>query len=994
MTDDPDGWRNDRTIAQWVSLFFAEMRWVLDEMAQGVPDIDREELDAAKQDLMNRIGAAVPTIPAGDSDALKDLRQLGAQMEAEVTAADSPLPLADATDAVARFEAAVAQAISDAAELVKRRTTATAELAKIKPSPDATADKRREFADRKKALTAAINSATELAAFNGNDGIDSRITALADEVKEQKEIAAARVVAQKAVADAQARAGALAPGLDRGALLFVNGKVEALLAALAAATTRAAFAKIKTDCDAFMQRAGEAEAFGAYYDTWFKTSAALIATTAADASVEWKQRDIALAAAATASASGDFAAARSALEEFNKRDGSSVPPGGVGGAAAFDARAAFVDLVEQLEASHGAALEEIVASPLRNVRNEKNAISNIRKKGLAAGNITDATDEIPPLKAWIDGNLPLARKMAGFHPAAGRVPAYTTAIADMESERASGNWAQALAKLEALMADDDAAAQVASISADKKLEASYNALYARATAGAKTGLKKVWDAHHAAANANPRVPATLKSALAELQDWMQIGPIYDARDDLRAILSRHPKARDYFHTDPITALFDKKKFPETLAAIKALEPKAATLCTYLEACDEAGLLLRALPGDPPELRQSVQDALDDSDKKARAGDPQGALDDLTAAVNADEIQELALAIADYQKRAEVVEREHDRVLGFVVQAEVKTLLTDGLAAAVALAFPAYKFADAFVALTEHMALLKATRAYATRRLETEKTIAALDRAVNQDPTWEAQMFTGGASLDDLKTAFTAADALGANKKLKEAEAAYKKIISDCQAAMAQAIDLYEDADQQNSNAGHSRDSHGAQMTEEAHLKRLTTGVAPGPRVSKTNTSSSFHSDSDWLAGREIGAEKAMAAGVDVTSKSLPWPSAEPEGQKFIIDHGRAIDTAYRGVRPKQTYDKDSDQFQNTGTYETYEVLSGLTRALVNFTWECDLLNGVKYNSLKDYADAYAAANGNAQPPSIPGRWVMMQQFPWAEDWNQAEQRYDKPITQG
>lgn len=989
MTDDPDGWRSDRSIVQWVSLFFDEMRWALDEMAQGVPELNLKDLEAAQRALTERVATAVAKIPKDGSDRSNKLGQIGGQMVTEVAAVTSPLSLGSATERVGKFEAAVAQALSDVAKLDQARIDARAALAKIKNSPDAIADKRRAFAQRRKALSAEVESATDLAGF---DGIDAGITALAQEVEEQKAIAAARVIAKAAVQDAGGRAAGLVPALDRGALLYINSRVDALRVALTAAETRQSFTTVKSDCDAFMALANEAETYGGDYDIWLKTSAALIAKGPCDATVEWKERDKALAAATAASKTGDFTTARNKLAEFNSRDASSTPPGGVGGSARFDGLADFIDLVEQLEASHGAKLDEVASSSLIGARAKGKDIAKIRKKGLVQGNITDATAEIDPLKAWIEGNLPLARKVAQFHPAAMRVTDYRSKIAEMETCRASQNWAGALVKLDELMANGDVAAQAASLSADKKLKARYDALYARATGGVKPKLKKVWDAHHAAVSASPLNPATLKSTLAALEDWMQIDTVYDARDEVRQIVVNHPEAKGYDYTNRAGELFEQKNFSAALAEIQALKPRLQALCAYLDARKEAEFLLQTLPDDPPDLRQRVQSALDDSEIQARAGNAQGALDDLTAARNAEDLQALALAIVDYQKRAQVVEKEQARVLGFVEENAIKTRLVDGLTAATALATPGLKFAEAFTALTAHMDVLKSARAYATRRLEAEKTIASLDRAVNQDANWATQMFTTGKGLAELKSDFAAADMAGASGKLQEAETAYKQIVADCGHAMGQAVNLFEAADAVNSNAGHSRDSHGAQVTEQEHLTRLTTGVAPGARVSPTNTSSSFHSDSDWLAGREIGAQKAQAAGVDVNSKSLPWPGPEPTAQMFILDHGRAIDTAYRGVRPKQTYDAGADQFKASKTYETYEVLTGLTRALVNFTWECDLLNGIKHSNLQDYATAYAAGNSNTQPASIPGRWVMMQHFPWAEDWNQSEQRYDKPIT--
>lgn len=985
MTHDPDGWRSDRSISRWVELFFAEMRWQLDGMAQGVPDGDQEDFDAQKATLGQRLAAAKAKIPASGAALAIKLTQIAPQLEAELDAADSPLPLADVAEKIGKFEVAVAKAVSDEAATELRRAAAREELAKVKNSPEISTPARRGFDRRHKGLAQEIGVAVELAAF---DVIDGKIVTLGKDIAAEVATQAARPAAEAAVAQAQARAGALAAKLDRGALLYVNGEVAKLLAALTKATDKARCEKLVADCATFTAMTAKAETYGTYFDTWFKTSAALIATTAVNKPKAWDHRNDAVKQASTLSELGQFDQAKAALEVFNALTGDES----VGGQAAFDGVAGFIDLVDRLEADYGAKLDEVTKSSLKDAAKSKKAIADIRKKGLAEQKVSEATALIDPLKLWIDGNLPLARAVAAFHPSAGKVPGYAQVIAAMETKRAGEKWAEALAELDVLKDGSDLAVEVESVSVDQLLKKSYEALYARASGGAKKGLKKAWDAHHAAAVANPRVPATMTSTLTELRKWMAMEQVYYAREPVRAILRATPEAAGYDYTKRAVELFDAKDFVGALTETQALLPRMQALVAYLEGRKEAEALKAALPADPPELRASIQSALDATKTTAEGGDAQTALADLRAAMLSPDVQELALAMADYTAYLARVEAEHARVLGFVVQAEAQKALTDSLADAKAKADPGGDFAAGYDALEGHSALLSGVRGYATRRVEAFSTIGALKRAVAQDPTWEAQIFASGGSVAAMESDFAKADALGASLDFAKAQSGYKQIIAGCTAAMNKTVDLYELADAVDSNAGHSRDSHGAQVTEAEHLKRLTEGIAPPNRVSKTNTSSNFHSDSDWLAGREIGAQRAAAAGVDVNGKSLPWPGPEPVPQKFTIDHGRAIDTAYRGVRPKQTYDAGADEFRDTGTYETYEVLTGLTRSLVNFIWECDKFGGTKYPTLAKYAAAYAGANAGAAPASIPGRWVMMQQFPLAEDWNQAEQRYDKPIT--
>ncbi|WP_420002497.1 hypothetical protein [Arenibacterium sp. LLYu02] len=988
MTHDPDGWRSDSKILRWVELFFAEMSWSLDEDAPAVLQGGREDFDGEKAVVAQRLAAAVARIPASDADLMVKLRQIAPQLEVDLKAADTAELLANVAEKLTKFDAAVEKALRDhATALEGRRSAAQGELAKVKNSPVISAAARRGFDRRHKGLAQEIGAEVELAAF---DAIDAKIVSLANDIAAEVDTEAARPAAEAAVSQAQARAAALAAKLDRGALLYVNGEVAKLLAALAKATDKARCEQLVADCATFTAMTVKAEAYGAYFDTWFKTSAALIATHAVKVKETWEHRNDAVKQATAESEQGRFDQAKAALEVFNARTGDES----VGGQAAFDGTAGFIDLVDRLEADYGDKLDEVTKSSLKGAAGQKKAIADIRKQGVASGDIPGATARIDPLKAWIDGNLPLARAMAGFHSSALKLPGYRQAITAMEVKRTAEKWVEALAELDVLKDGSDLAVRVESISVNQKLANSYAALFDRVANNkkAQTGLKQAWDAHKTAAEATPGDPATMKATLAELRKWMLLDEIYDGSALVKAVLDGSKGSRAYGYTAPALALINNKDFVQGLAETKAVLPRVKALAAYLDVRKEAEALMAALPVDPPELRALIETALDATKTTAKGGDAQTALADLRAAMVSPEVQELALAVADYTAYLARVEAEHARVLGFVVQAEAEKALTDSLNDAKAKADPGGDFAGGYDALAGHHTLLSGVRAYATRRMEALNTIGALKRAVAQDSTWEAQIFASGGSVAAMESDFAKADALGAGLDFAKAQSGYEQIIAGCTAAMNKTVDLYELADAVDSNAGHSRDSHGAQVTEAEHLKRLTEGIAPGNRASKTNTSSSFHSDSDWLAGREIGAQRAAAAGVDVNGKSLPWPGPEPVAQKFIIDHGRAIDTAYRGVRPKQTYDAGADEFRDTGTYETYEVLTGLTRALVNFIWECDKFGGTKYRTLAEYAAAHAGANGGVDPTSIPGRWVMMQQFPWAEDWNQAEQRYDKPIT--
>lgn len=868
----------------------------------------------------------------------------------------------------------------EGSDLDRRQGQANRDLTRIVLNAELGSGERREFARRKSTLSADIRSAAEADDFNE---IDRRIAALGDDVDAAQKIATARAVAEHALAEAETLAEDIRPLLDRGGALYVDDALVEIRSSFGKARSQRDYTAVKATCVRFVAMGGKAAAYGEAFDKWIKASAAMIATLVPDPkTTAWNDRNAALEAAALASRTGDFDGAAVALDTFT----TSAHLGG----ADFAATADFIAEVAALEQAYGGKLADIVSSNLRGVAAKKTEIAAIRKQGVTNNQVTQAQARIAPLKAWVDGNWPLAQAMTKLDNAARRLPDFRNVLTDMERERSAGRWAAALAVLDRVFDETtELGQQVASIVADKKLKATYQQVLQRVPARIKAELQTRWDDHHTAATANPVNASDANAKLNALRNWLAVGDFYDVRDQIAALQSGYPEARGYGYGEKVRALTAADNYPAALAAAKVLVPKIERLCAYLDARKEAVEVQNALPTDPPELREMVEGALNDSEAKARSGDPDGALDHLSGVLSGNDLQGIVLALADCQALARAVGAEQAKVLSYAELPDVRKVLEDGLAAANTLAQDPQKLEAAITALEAHKSVLATVRACVTRRVEVKNTIGALARAIQQDASWEAQMFTGGNSLDALKTALATADGRAKTGDFAGAQRAYRDIIADCRASMAVAIDKYETADAQGSNAGHSRDSHGAQVTEAEHLTRLMTGMAPGNRLSKTNVSSSFHSDSDWLAGREMGAEMALAKGVDVASTSLPWPGAEPKSQQFIIDHGRAIDVAYRGVRKTQTYDPGSDQFVESNTYVSYEKLTGLTRALVNFVWEVD----GPHRTLQDYADAYALANGGAQPTAIPGRWVMMQQFPWAEDWNQAEQRYDKPITQ-
>ncbi len=197
------------------------------------------------------------------------------------------------------------------------------------------------------------------------------------------------------------------------------------------------------------------------------------------------------------------------------------------------------------------------------------------------------------------------------------------------------------------------------------------------------------------------------------------------------------------------------------------------------------------------------------------------------------------------------------------------------------------------------------------------------------------------------------------------------------------------------------------MSKADLIKRLQTGTPPNAKSpdekSFTSASSKFKSPQDWLAGREISAAAAKSQGVDVEAKSLEYPPKKgtvdeiPIAVDFVVDHGKDIDEAFVGQK-KNVKLTDGEPAVDK-TYESFEEMTGLTRSYVNWIWEFAPLTDVptkddpgkketvKAKTVKDYVEAYKRKNADADPPNIAGRWVMMQQFPLAEGWDNKLKAY-------
>ena len=122
----------------------------------------------------------------------------------------------------------------------------------------------------------------------------------------------------------------------------------------------------------------------------------------------------------------------------------------------------------------------------------------------------------------------------------------------------------------------------------------------------------------------------------------------------------------------------------------------------------------------------------------------------------------------------------------------------------------------------------------------------------------------------------------------------------------------------------------------------------------------------------------------------------------IIDHGEAIDRAFKGVK-KNVGVKADGSLGELQSFETYEELKGITKSktLVLFVIDAPPDGDPKNpKTVKSYKERFKAMNEAYNlanplplpqrplvPPDIPGRLVVMQHFPLVEGWDQEKGDY-------
>lgn len=882
--------------------------------------------------------------------------------------------------------------------LDESRLAAQTELNKIVIGSELMPGARRSFDGGRKAIQQAINSAKTVEAFTP---IDKDILDLGNDIAAQLEIAAARVKSENHQDAAKQKFKAVSPVLDQGAYIFLETELAKAVAAHGKAVTKNNFdasAKLSVD---YLGLCGDAETYGNYFNTWESASVGYIATAIkkADRDAVTTLRRTKMNAAEAAARTGDFATAKAKLEEW-----AASPDVGT---ADFAKAEAFTKAMLVYTSTQEETCKDVLASGIDSANTYSKHPKKIKNLAYSQKKYDDALVMLNELTTWAIPRQPLAKEMLRFDNAMRSEEAFRDGMKLMNDADGKDDIPGAIAALKKLQKNKSLMKVNYSSQILKKLAKRYAALMTLLQDPERTHLKTTWKTHKKHVNNEEWDDAY--ALVPVLDDLFHLEKMVDQRAELAGIFLSNTDASTFGYQADLTAAMAVPKYKDALAALKVCLPLIRNLPEYLHARGDMLALKGALPGSGTPLHDALDKAMVDAKVLADGKDPDGATKHLRDVMEGADYLSLAMEMADYRLKSAEIAKRHAKARKLLGITEAQTAIDLSLTEAEALATGG-KFAQSYLALQKHGGLLDQAQGLGAAHRQATGIMSGLRRAVTTTP----DLFDGESpTVDELDVALQAAVLLAKDKDFAGAKTAFDKVLTDAAALNTIAATKYEALDGAGSNAGHSIQRHGPGLTDEQLILRLKTGTPPNPATpdekSPTGASSSFDSAADWLAGRELAAKHAESKGIDLTATEITPPyDAKLSSSEIIIEHGRAIDRAFVGVKKEKKFDPGTQSFIDKKTYETYEEMSGLTRAYVNFLWEFPVITDCpkvdKFDNpvlddlgapvladhnaqdVLDYVDAWKRKHG-VEPPDIPGRWVMMQQYPVADGWDDTLKAY-------
>ena len=920
-------------------------------------------------------------------------------------------------DALATLVEKTTKAIADRKAFATQKPLLETKLAKIPLPKDIPPADQRSFAKRRSKAATALSRARNL---NDLTMIDGGIDTLADDVKTAQKLAPLRKEAAREIDAARKSLNSLRKTVDRGYCEALGDAIADAAKALASAKTESDIVKLRQDLKKITDKEADARSYAADYDSWCFAAEGFLSVYAADPDKETrsdarKAYNVAIAAAAAKTAKLDFAAARSVL------DGFKLNPD-VTGAGDFAGASAFLSQLDSFMQSHNEKRLQVKAARLPWSNRLDTALSDIRKKGIRDKLWVDAGTELTDYEDKVVKLYPIALKHLEVMRSKGGVPdnaePMATILAAVQTSKSalntdgSGDYAAAMAPFNGLDADIADKAQ-----ALRRL----SAIKTRADALGTAGLP---DSKAYIALKYPDIVTDISGDLPEAQKTMT--GLEKTIDDIEALLPVLTEARaaKQLH-DPADA-FELLKEAEAKRTAhqydKALKQAEAALEGYGKLSrflhlERQVTLVRDAQADPSDGHKAAADAVTEAGELARTdGKIAEAIARLETVLDAPSLAEGAHEAGIWVEKYDAIEKRHLKIVPPMEPPAAKIRMAQ-LFAAIQQKAQTDKDYPAAVALLEAYARkLDEARAYVASRRSALSVKGGLDRAAD---TFSAvddvdKKVYGDGGKDGLGKKVDAAEKLATAGKIAEAGKAFDKLLKEWQPLLKNCAILHEAEDANGSNAGHSIDRHGPEVTDEELITRVTTGIAPDGKMSATKAASRFDTYAAWMQAREEGAsmlEDKVHPGpppvpVKVTDTSVPAAADAFVSMKEVIDHGGPIDRAMRATRPGVSIDANTGKIGKSQTAETFEAVDGITKSETLWLFEFDISaikteldqphgdkpkgTGIRWDSKPGtYIDAYRTLNTPpTDPPNIPGKWVMMQLYPVVDKWNQEKQEYD------
>ncbi|MEX0339535.1 MAG: hypothetical protein AB3N11_10895 [Arenibacterium sp.] len=603
-----------------------------------------------------------------------------------------------------------------------------------------------------------------------------------------------------------------------------------------------------------------------------------------------------------------------------------------------------------------------------------NDIGNARSKGFSQGKWADAAADIATLSTLIDT---LKAFLDAYEPyrtlleTAGAATTAGQAFTNIKADCAGKNYAAAKTKVLALDTAGGGSVKKDAEYAKRRggLQVRVDKVLAEFPGAISNALSTPWSAAETEADHGKRMKHLddAELALTPLMDLMA------ARDAVK------PKVvllddGSYKILEDATAFVTAGDLAKAKQAYLDAVLTSAKLAEYLSLKDRLTQVKASYDVSNTDAIKTAQDALDAADKEAKAKKLDEAQDTLNAVLQDPSIALIDQAITLFKKRKDTVEAQHNRVLGAMQHANAQKRITEPWATILSKETSG-AYLEALTLLDAHVEELEKARPYVEARTRAHKALKALHDVADKIPATEkGKIYAAPLDRAKMDADLAKAEADAIDGKFEKATKAFNDLVAAVKGRMDVAAKALEEADH-----GHFLSGHGPDVSKEATLARMTTGIRPDGEKAPSNRSSQFTDIGDFmmcysLAWEHAKGKKSYFGGNTIKTTDTPNVSEKK------LDVGQAIGMGVEGLGQQTGFAKGVPG--PTALFDTYEVTEGVTKLQYKFIFHFTPPQSGSTEVItthRRYAAAYRAEKGVDLPPGTdcPGHWALNQLLPGA-----------------